>query len=136
MNKVLMMGRIVNNPELKQTPSGYTVCKFRIAVDRNYQKKGEERRTDFFNISAWGATAEFIVKYFAKGRMIMIDGEMQTTQYTDKSGNPATWYEIVCNNVYFTGEKSKDNAPGAVDSPPPPEPPPYVAGTDKDDYPF
>ena len=88
MNRVIMMGRIVNELELKTTPSGATVCSFRIAVDRNYQKKGEERKSDFFNVVAWRATAEFINRFFGKGRMIMIEGEMQTRQYTDKNGNP------------------------------------------------
>lgn len=106
MNRVIMMGRIVNELELKTTPSGATVCSFRIAVDRNYQKKGEERKSDFFNVVAWRATAEFINRFFGKGRMIMIEGEMQTRQYTDKNGNPATWYEIMVDNAYFTGEKS------------------------------
>lgn len=105
MNKVIMMGRMVADPELKTTPQGTTVCSFRIAVDRNYQKKGEERRADFFNVVAWRATGEFVSKYFTKGRMILVEGEMTTRQYTDKNGNPATWYEIVADNVYFTGEK-------------------------------
>lgn len=105
MNKVIMMGRMVADPELKTTPQGTTVCSFRIAVDRNYQKKGEEKRSDFFNVVAWRGTAEFVSKYFPKGRMILVEGEMTTRQYTDKNGNPATWYEIVADNIYFTGDK-------------------------------
>ena len=88
MNKVIMMGRICNDLELKITPSGTNVCSFRIAVDRNYQVKGEEKKTDFFNVVAWRTAAEFVTRYFAKGRMILIEGEMQTRQYTDKNGNP------------------------------------------------
>lgn len=106
MNKVIMMGRIVNDLELKTTPQGVTVCSFRIAVDRNYQRKGEERKADFFNVVAWRANAEFVTKYFAKGRMILIEGELNTRQYTDKNGNPATWYEIVTDRIFFTGEKA------------------------------
>lgn len=106
MNKVIMMGRIVNDLELKTTPSGVSVCKFRIAVDRNFQKKGEERKSDFFNVTAWRGTAEFITRFFSKGRMILIEGELQTSQYTDKNGNPATWYDIMLDNAYFTGEKA------------------------------
>ncbi len=109
MNRVIMMGRIVNELELKTTPQGTTVLSFSLAVDRNYQKKGEERKTDFFNVVAWRATAEFISRFFAKGRMIMIEGEMQTRKYTDKNGNPATWYEIMVDNAYFTGEKTNTN---------------------------
>ena len=105
MNRVIMMGRMVADTELKTTPNGYTNCKFRIAVDRNYQKKGEEKKADFFNCSAWGPNAEFISKWFHKGNMVLIEGEMQISQYTDKNGNPATWYEIQVDKAYFTGEK-------------------------------
>ena len=147
MNKVIMMGRIANELELKTTPNGVTVCTFRLAVDRNYQKKGEEKATDFFNVIAWRATAEFIVKWFAKGKMLLIEGEMQTQQYTDKNGNSATWYEMVAEKVYFTGEKNDtavhtasappttitENAAMKPSTPQIEEPP---AMPDNDDYPF
>ncbi|MCM1165496.1 MAG: single-stranded DNA-binding protein [Lachnospiraceae bacterium] len=131
MNRVIMMGRIVNDLELKTTPNGTTVCSFRIAVDRNYQKKGEERKSDFFNVVAWRATAEFINRFFGKGRMIMIEGEMQTRQYTDKNGNPATWYEIMVDNAYFTGEKANGGGNGGYGggyAPPLPEEPAGYGG--------
>lgn len=111
MNKVIMLGRIASDLELNTTPSGVSACTFRLAVDRKYQKKGEEKVTDFFNAVAWRGTAELLVKWFAKGRMLLIEGEMQTRQYTDKNGNPATWYEVVIDNVYFTGEKKENAAP-------------------------
>lgn len=163
MNKVIMMGRIVNDLELKTTPNGVSVCKFRIAVDRNFQKRGEERKSDFFNVTAWRNTAEFISRFFSKGRLILIEGEMQTSQYTDKNGNPATWYDIMVDNAFFTGEKSNSggNYGGYNDAPPITEPPPGYGGNaasggygsapaesaptapvpdfaaaDKDDYPF
>ncbi len=107
-NKVIMMGRITHNPELKKTPTGKSVCSFSIAVDRRFKNANGERQTDFFNVSAWDKTAEFVTQYFAKGRMILVEGEMQTTKYTDKNGNPATWYEIVADRVSFTGEKKDD----------------------------
>lgn len=143
MNKVIMMGRITHDLELKTTSSGVSVCSFRIAVDRRYQKKDEEKKTDFFNVVAWRASAEFVTRYFGKGRMILVEGEMQTRQYTDKNGNPATWYEIIANHLHFTGEPKKDSG-GATDMPPAsapsaynaqtaPEPPPI---SDDDDYPF
>lgn len=113
MNKVIMMGRIASDLELKTTPNGVYVCPFRLAVDRNYQKKGEEKMADFFNVVAWRGTAEFIVKWFAKGRMLLIEGEMQTRSYTDKNGNPATWYEIVVDQAHFMGEKNENTAPKA-----------------------
>lgn len=163
MNKVIMMGRMVANAELNTTPSGVTAAKFSIAVDRNYQKKGEERKSDFFNCVAWRGTAEFISKWFPKGRMVLIEGEMQTRKYTDKKGNPATWYEIQVENAYFTGEKANNGGSsyGGYDAPPLEEPPagygesrqpaPEQSGTpasdngsgdggfsgaDSDDYPF
>ncbi len=162
MNRVIMMGRIVNDLELKTTPNGVSVCSFRIAVDRNYQKKGEEKKSDFFNVVAWRATAEFINRFFSKGRLILIEGEMQTRQYTDKNGNPATWYEIMVDNAYFTGEKSNNGgtysnygAPPLPDEPPaggygggysapqsaPAQqtaqtPAPDFSSADSDDYPF
>lgn len=109
-NRVILMGRIVNDLELKTTPQGLTVCSFRLAVDRPYQKAGEEKKTDFINIVAWRQTAEFVTRYFAKGRMILIEGELQTRQYTDKNGNPATWTEVVTSSVKFTGEKKAEDS--------------------------
>ena len=143
MNKVIMMGRIAHELELKTTPNGVSVCIFRIAVDRNYQKNGDDKKTDFFNVVAWRASAEFVTRYFGKGRMILVEGEMQTRQYTDKNGNPATWYEIIAERLHFTGEAKKDSN-GASDTPPASEPPAYNAQaasepppiSDDDEYPF
>lgn len=129
MNKVIMMGRMVADAELRTTPSGVSACKFRIAVDRNYQKKGEERKADFFNCAAWRGTAEFISKWFPKGRLILIEGEMQISQYTDKNGNPATWYEIQVENAYFTGDKGNGGTGGGgYGAPPISEPPAGYGG--------
>ncbi len=105
-NKVIMMGRIVNDLELKTTPTGVSVLSFRIAVDRRYQTKGEERKSDFFNVVAWRNEAEFISKYFFKGRMILIEGELQTRSYVDKNGNNAYVTEIIADRATFTGEKA------------------------------
>lgn len=129
MNKVIMMGRMVADAELKTTPSGVPACNFRIAVDRNFQKKGEDRKSDFFNCVAWRNTAEFISKWFPKGRLILIEGEMQTRQYTDKNGNPATWYEIQVDNAYFTGDKAAGSSnAGSYGAPPISEPPAGYGG--------
>lgn len=119
-NKVILMGRIVNDLELKVSPQGVALCSFRIAVERDYAKKGEERETDFFNVTAWRNTADFICKYFQKGQLIHIDGSLRTRQYTDKNGNPATWYEIVTQNVSFTGDRGKTQS-GELPEPPVPE---------------
>lgn len=108
-NKVTLMGRICHDLELKTTASGIFVLSFRIAVERSYQPKKEERITDFFNIVAWRGTAEFISKYFYKGCLILIDGELQTRQYTDKDNFKRTMVEVVADKVSFTGEvKSQD----------------------------
>lgn len=103
-NRIVLMGRIVNDIELKTTPTGVTVASFRMAVDANYQSKGEERKSYFFNIVAWRSTGEFIHRYFSKGRMILIEGELTNRNYTDKNGNTNTWYEIVADKAFFTGE--------------------------------
>jgi single-strand DNA-binding protein len=104
-NKVVLMGRICHDLELKNTPNGVSVLSFRIAVDRNYQVKGEERKADFFNVVAWRSTAEFVAKYFGKGRMIMIDGELQTRQYVDRNNNTQNIVEVVADTIHFTGER-------------------------------
>lgn len=126
-NKVIMMGRIVNDIEFKTTPTGVNVASFRIAVDRRFQQKGEERKSDFFNIVVWRQQAEFVNRYFSKGRMIMIEGELNTRNYTDKNGNPSTWYEIVADRVSFTGEKSQGGSYSDTYGAPVPAPAQYSA---------
>ena len=150
-NKVIMMGRIVNDLELRTTPQGVNVCSFRIAVDRRFQQKGEEKKSDFFNIVAWRQQADFVTRYFGKGRMILVEGELNTRSYTDKNGNPSTWYEIVADRLCFTGEKSQGVSYGdyaasvpsaapapapAAASPAPQAPAPDFGGAAGDDYPF
>lgn len=139
-NKIILMGRICSDPELKTTPNGTNVCTFRIAVDRRYAPKGEEKQTDFFNVAAWRQTGDFVNRYFGKGRTILVEGEMQTRQYTDKSGNAATWYEVNAERVSFTGEKTgAEEAPARTDtnaSAPAAPPADYSAADSDDDYPF
>lgn len=141
-NKVIMMGRIVTEPELKTTPQGVSACSFRIAVDRHFQTKGEEKKSDFFNVVAWRQQGEFVSRYFGKGRMILVEGELQTRPYTDKNGNQATWYEVNAERVSFTGEPKPagtvaDPAPlPAAASASAPTTPVFQAATADDDYPF
>lgn len=142
-NKVIMMGRITHDLELKTTPTGKSVCSFSIAVDRRFKTADGEKQTDFFNVSAWNKTAEMVTKWFAKGRMILVEGELTTRKYTDKNGNPATWYEIVADRVSFTGEKKDDGyASAAAAAPLPAETTQspqsdFMASADADDdYPF
>lgn len=122
MNVVCLMGRLVADPELKQTPTGVSVCSFRIAVDRTYQAKGQERQADFINLVAWRQTAEFVCRFFRKGSRIAVTGSLQSRQYTDQSGNKRTAYEVVCDNVSFVDPKSANPGGGyaAPDSQIPP----------------
>jgi single-strand DNA-binding protein len=105
-NKVIIMGRIANDLELRSTPQGASVLTFSVAVERRYQVKGEEKKTDFFNVVAWRNEAEFISRYFSKGRMILIEGELQTRSYVDKNNNTVRVTEIVADRATFTGEKN------------------------------
>ena len=108
INVVVLMGRLVADPELKQTANGASVTSFRIAVDRNFaNKETGERQADFINIVAWRQTAEFVCKYFRKDSMIAVEGSLQTRNYEDKDGNKRTAYEVVANNVSFTGSKAE-----------------------------
>ena len=143
-NRAILMGRICNELEVKTTPSGANVLSFRIAVDRSYQVKGEERKSDFFNVVAWRVHADFISKFFAKGRMILVEGELQTRQYTDKNGSNQTVVELIVDNARFTGE-SKQNSEQIASAPPsPPAPQPVAKNTNvrmettatDDEYPF
>ena len=136
-NKAILMGRIAHNLELKTTPGGLSVLSFRIAVDRAYQAQGEERKTDFFNIVTWRSTAEFISKYFSKGRMIMVEGELQTRQYVDKNGSTQNVVELVVSSAHFTGEKKEQAAAAAPPTSAPTQNNADFAETEiDDDYPF
>ena len=105
LNRVILMGRMVSDPELKSTPNGVSVTNFRIAVDRNYVRSGEERKTDFIDIVCWRQTAEFVCRYFGKGAMIAVEGQLQTRTYQAKDGTNRYVVEVVADNVSFTGEK-------------------------------
>ena len=106
LNVVAIQGRLTHDPELKTTPNGVSVCSFRIACERSYSSKGEERKADFFTITAWRQTAEFVCKYFQKGSMIAVEGSLQTRQYQDQQGSNRTVVEIVASNVSFCGGKN------------------------------
>ena len=108
INRVIIMGRLVADPELKNTNSGTPVTTFRVAVDRSYVKSGAERQTDFIDIVAWRSTAEFVCRNFRKGALIAVDGQLQTRQYQTKDGQNRTAVEVVAENVSFTGER-RDN---------------------------
>lgn len=110
-NVSVLMGRLTKDPELKTTSNGISVCSFSLAVDRNYQRAGEERETDFINMVAWRSTAEFIAKYFKKGDMMSAVGSIQTRQYEDRDGHKRTAFEVVVNEVSFCGSKQSTEKP-------------------------
>ena len=109
LNRVVLMGRLVSDPELKTTASGISVTSFRIAVDRGYVKQGEERKADFIDIVCWRQTAEFVCRYFGKGAMIAVEGQLQTRTYQAKDGTNRYVVEVVADNVSFTGERRESN---------------------------
>ena len=112
LNHITIMGRLTRDPELRRTGSGVAVASFRVAVDRDYQPKdGGERKTDFIDCVAWRQTGEFISKYFAKGRMIIVDGRLEMRDWTDKDGNKRTSAEIMVENAYF-GDSKRDGEGG------------------------
>lgn len=127
INRVVLMGRLTADPELKTTQSGLSVTSFRIAVDRNYVKQGEERKADFIDIVCWRSTAEFVCRYFGKGALIAVEGQLQSRTYQAKDGSNRTAVEVVADNVSFTGERTAQSNHQAA--------PPDVPYTD-DDLPF
>lgn len=106
LNHVSIQGRICNDIELRKTGSGTSVTTFTVAVDRDFSK---EKETDFFEVVCWKNTADFVSKYFSKGRMIIIAGRLQKRSWTDKDGNKRSTVEIVADNVYFGDSKSSGN---------------------------
>lgn len=111
-NVAVVMGRLVADPELRHTPNGVPVTPFTLAVDRNYAKAGGERQTDWIDVVAWRGTAEFICKYFTKGRMIAISGFLQTRTWEDKNGSKHKATELVAQQVSFCGDKAKESGRG------------------------
>ena len=105
INRVVLMGRLTSDPEIKTTNSGVSVTSFRIAVDRSYVKAGTERQADFFEVVAWRSSAELVCRNFSKGSLIAVDGQLQSRQYQTKDGQNRTAIEVVAENISFTGER-------------------------------
>lgn len=112
MNHIVLMGRLVRDPELRRTKSGTAVSSFTIAVDRDYVPKGAERETDFVPIVGWGTTGEFASKWFVKGTRVAVTGRLQMRNWTDKDGNQRTAAEVVADHLYFADSK-KDGSTSA-----------------------
>ena len=111
LNHITIMGRLTRDPELRRTGSGVAVTSFTVAVDRDFAPKdGGERETDFIDCVAWRQTGEFVSKYFAKGRMIVVDGSLQIRGWTDKDGNKRRSAEVIANNCYFGDSKTSEAA--------------------------
>ncbi|MDR1364258.1 MAG: single-stranded DNA-binding protein [Oscillospiraceae bacterium] len=106
LNVVALVGRIVADPELRQTPSDIPVVRFSIAVARSYVRQGEERQTDFFDIVAWRGNAEFVCNHFKKGNLIAVDGTIQTRTYQGNDGIKRKAVEIIASNVHFVESKA------------------------------
>ena len=110
LNHITIMGRLTRDPEMRSTQSGVAVASFTLAVDRDFgSKDGGEKQTDFIDCTAWRHTAEFVSKYFSKGRMAVVSGRLQIDNYTDNDGNKRKSAKVVADNIYF-GDSKKDGA--------------------------
>ena len=109
LNKIILMGRLTRDPELRRTRSGTAVTSFSLAVDRDYKPQDGERETDFIDIVAWRSTAEFVSKYFTKGRMAVVEGRLQVRDWTDKDGNKRSSTEVLADSVYFGDRKRSES---------------------------
>ena len=143
LNVVAIMGRLVADPQLRQTTTGKNVASFRIACDRGRRDANGQNQADFFDVVAWERLAEFVCRYFQKGSLIAVDGRLQNRQYQDKNGNNRQAVEIVAQNINFTGPKSQNQGMGApaMSAPAPaeyarpaaqPAAPAYSAGSNDD----
>lgn len=106
LNKVILMGRLTADPELKQTQSGISVCRFSVAVDRPYRKDQQEKQTDFINVTVWRQSAEFVSRYFSKGKMIIVEGSLRNDNYTDANGVKHYSMYVQADNVSFGETKN------------------------------
>ena len=107
LNKIILMGRLTRDPELRRTGTGTAVTSFSLAVDRDFKSQSGEKETDFIDIVAWRSTAEFVSKYFTTGRMAVVEGRLQIRDWTDKDGGKRRSAEVVADNVYF-GDSKRD----------------------------
>ena len=115
LNHIIIMGRMVRDPELRVTQSGTNVCSFTLACDRDFKTKdSKEKETDFIDCVAWRSTADFVSKYFTKGRMTAVEGRLQIRDWKDRDGNNRRSAEIVVDSAYFADSKSKDQEPPEV----------------------
>ena len=112
LNKIFIMGRLTRDPELRRTQNGTAVAGFALAVDRDFKNADGTKETDFIEVVAWRSSAEFVSKYFAKGRMAIVEGRLQIRDWTDKDGNKRRSDEVVADNVYFGDSKKEGDSSG------------------------
>ena len=115
--KVILMGRLTRDPELRSTPTGVNVVSFTLAVDRDYARQGEERKTDFINIVAWRNTADFVAKYFSKGQLVAVSGKLQVRSWDDtQSGQKRYATDVVADEVFFAESKKTTSSDNSFDT--------------------
>ena len=134
LNRIVLMGRLTRDPELRHTQSGTAVASFSLAVDRDFKSRDSgEKTTDFIDIVAWRNTAEFVSKYFTKGRMAVVEGRLQIRDWTDRDGGKRRSAEVVADNVYFGDSKRDGESGGCFSRPAAPAPVDYgiPAGADQ-----
>jgi len=136
-SRTIIVGRLTADPELRQTPNGISVTSFSVAVGRSFTPKGGERQTDFYDVVAWRNNAEFIARYFTKGSAILIEGAMESRQFTDKNGNNRRVWELVADSAHFV--ESRNAAGGGrpappMDNAPPPAPLPAFSSGSAEDF--
>lgn len=112
LNKIFIMGRLTRDPELRRTQNGTAVAGFALAVDRDYKNADGTKETDFIEVVAWRSSAEFVSKYFANGRMAVVEGRLQIRDWQDKDGNKRRNAEVVADNVYFGDSKKEGDSSG------------------------
>lgn len=121
LNRIIIMGRMTRDPELRRTQSGNAVTSFSLAVERDIKNQNGEKETDFIDVVAWKNTAEFVSRYFSKGRMVVVEGRLQMRDWKDQNGNNRRTAEVVADSVYFGDSKREEsyaerNEAPAVDS--------------------
>ena len=134
MNRIILIGRLTRDPDLKYTNSGVAVVNFSLAVDRRFKNAQGERETDFINIVAWRKTAELCGQYLSKGRQVAVEGWLQMRKYQTQQGENRTVYEVVADNVQFLGDRGPgSSAPPPSDEDAPPMPDGESPGENQDD---
>ena len=136
LNKILIMGRLTRDPELRHTQHGTAVAAFTLAVERDFKEQGSDKRaTDFIDCVAWRAGADFVSRYFTKGRMTVVEGRLQMRDWTDKDGNKRRSAEVVADNIYFGDSKAaaKQSEGNANERDIPPAPQQSFEAMDDDD---